>query len=560
MLSKLLIKNFAIIEEIEIHFDTKLNILIGETGAGKSIIIDALQILLGEKASTNFIRQDTKKSVIEGIFVFPIDHPVWDLLKQNEIELIQHSVDDYLMILRREINLNSPTRNFINDTPVQLSLLKTIGDFLIDFHGQYSHQILLNPKNHINILDAFANNLELIKNYQNEYSNLKILQNQLKEFLEDKEHFRKSIQAKIDDLNFINTINPKPNEDIELLEELKIIENSEILFNYYSEIANLLYDADSSLINQLNLINKKMEQIAKFNSQINIHLSETQKFLPILSELKSHIADSLETISYNPQRIDDINQRLYDLKNLIRKFGKIEEILEYKTILENELNSNNNFDTKQKELENEIEAQRELTTNLARLLSTNRTDKKSEFEQAISDLLKNLGFNHIEFVILIETDFSTLGNMGADRVEFLISTNKGEQPKPLSEVASGGETSRIMLALKSMAANDLSLPILVFDEIDTGVSGAVAHKIALQMKSLSKKHQIIAITHSPQVTAAASQVVEVHKEEQKNRTITKTKTLNEDQIIVEIAKFLSNSNVSDIAIQNARELRQSTKN
>ncbi len=303
-----------------------------------------------------------------------------------------------------------------------------------------------------------------------------------------------------------------------------------------------------------------MEQVARFNSQIQIHLIETAKISPVIIELKSHVADSLETISYNPQRIDDINQRLFNLNNLIRKFGKIDEILDYKAKLESELSSESDYNTKQKEMESKIEEQNKLSIMLAKLLSKNRNEIKQEFERNISDLLRKLGFNYVEFNTMLKSDITTLTNNGLDSVEFLISTNKGERTKPLADVASGGETSRIMLALKSMAANDLNLPILVFDEIDIGVSGAVAHKIALQMKSLSKNHQIIAITHSPQVTAAADQVIEVHKDEQQNRTITKTNLLAEEQVIFEIAKLLSSSNVSDIAIQNAKELRQSTRN
>lgn len=560
MLSYLFIKNFAIIEEIELNFDSRLNILIGETGAGKSIIIDALQILLGEKASTSFIRQGFNKSIIEGHFLLPENHAVWEILSENDIELFESSNKKIHLIIRREINLNSSTRNFINDTPVQLNILKTVGDLLIDFHGQYSHQLLLNPKNHIDILDAFSNNYDSLKQYQFEFSKLKNLQLQFKEFLDKKAAIQKSIQSKKDDLDLINSINPKLNEDIELLEELKIIENSEVLFNYYSEIANLLYESDSSVLNNLAIILKKMESIAKFNSQINSYLNETEKIQPILNELKTHIIDSLDTISYNPNRIEDINQRLYNLNNLIRKFGKIEEIIEYRSKLEDEVGSNTNFNNKQIELEKELYNQSTLTHKYAELLSSKRLEYKTVFEKDIAELLIKLGFNHIDFQINITSDKNNLTNKGFDNVEFLISTNKGEQPKPLANIASGGETSRIMLALKSMAANDLNLPVLVFDEIDIGVSGSVAHKIALQMKSLSFNHQIIAITHSPQVTAAADLVIEVHKEEKADRTITKINLLDERQLILEIAKFLSNSNVSDIAIQNAKELRESTIN
>lgn len=560
MLSNLFIKNFAIIEEIELKFNPHLNILIGETGAGKSIIIDALQILLGEKASPSLIRQGASKSIIEGIFLLPFEHPVWEFVKDNEIDIIEHSKENYQMIIRREINLNSSTRNFINDSPVQLNILKIIGDYLVDFHGQYSHQLLLNPKKHIDILDSFSGNNDLLIQYQIEYKKLQKLQAEYKKFLENKEDYYRNIQTKLDDLRLINLVNPKPNEDVELLEELKIIENSELLFNYYTEIAQIVYDSENSLLNQLSVLNKKMDQISKYNSQIQTHQNDISEFEPILKELKNHIVDFLETINYNPERIEEINQRLFNIRNLIRKFGKIEDILNYKLQLEQELQQEIDYKTIQQELELELKNQQQITEKLAEDLHQRRIHSKSKFEKEITELLSKLGFNFIQFVININTTRQNFTAKGFDVVEFLISTNKGEEPKPLANIASGGETSRIMLALKSMVANDLNLPILVFDEIDIGVSGAVAHKIALQMKRLSQNHQIIAITHSPQITAAADQVISVQKVEKSNRTLTSTKLLDEEQIVIEIAKFLSNSEITDIAIQNAKELRQSILN
>lgn len=560
MLSNLFIKNFAIIEEIELNFDNGLNILIGETGAGKSIIIDALQILLGEKASTSFIRQSANKSIIEGNFILAKEHPVWEILSENEIDTLSHFDDKIQMLIRREINLNSSARNFINDTPVQLNVLKSVGDLLIDFHGQYSHQLLLNPKHHIDILDAFVNNFDFLCQYNLEFDKLKKLQLELKKFLDEKDEYTKSVKTKLDDLKLINSINPKPNEDIELLQELKIIENSEILFNYYTEISNYLYYSDTSILNNLGLILKKLGFISKLNSQIQSHIDELGKIEPVLNELTNHVKESLEAISYNPNRIEEINQRLFNLNNLVRRFGKIDEIIEYKKRLESEFELEVDYQKKQKELENKLSQQINITKKLAHQISENRRNHKSRFEKEITSLLHKLGFTFVEFVTQLSSDDMLLTSKGIDTVEFLISTNKGEKPKPLSNVASGGETSRIMLALKSMAAEDTNLPVLVFDEIDIGVSGAVAHKIALQMKSLSRNHQIIAITHSPQVTSVADAVISVEKILYNGRTVTQTKLLNEEEIIIEIAKFLSNSNVSGIAIQNAKELRKSITN
>lgn len=557
MLATLYIKNFAIIKEINLEFDQHLNIIVGETGAGKSIILDALQILLGDKASPSVIRQGESKSIIEGIFKLPSSHPVWTFLKENDLcDNEMHATDFIELIIRREINLNSSSRNFVNDTPIQLNILKQIGDFLIDFHGQYEHQYLLNPKNHITIVDAFCNNLNILDQYRQEYKKLLNLQDHLEKVLQDSEKFTQTIKNKTEDLEFINKIDPKLDEDKILVDELKIIENSEQLFNLYSEITNLLFENENSIINQLGIIQKRFTQISRYNPKVETYLDDLSNIFSILNEIKNHTINTLHTLDFQPNRIEEINQRLFQLQSLTRKYGSISEILEYRKQLQEELQAVEDYSSLIKKIKEEIAYQQSIVINLAKELSNNRRKIKKIFKQEIENLLKNLGFSYINFEVEINTNEAQITSNGIDKVEFFISTNKGENPRPLASVASGGETSRIMLALKSMAAKDSNLPILVFDEIDIGVSGSTSHKIAEQMKKLSRNHQIIAITHSPQVTSAGDAVFAVEKYESDGRTVTTAKRLNESEIISEISKFLASTVVSDIALENARQLRQ----
>jgi DNA repair protein RecN (Recombination protein N) len=567
MLKNLVIKNFAIIEEIEIDFDDKLNIIIGETGAGKSIIIDSLSILLGDKASPSLIRSGEKKAIIEGTFNFHSDHFVWNFLRDNDFEL-----DDDInsqLIIRREISTSGNSRSFINDTPVPFSLLQSLGEIIIDFHGQYEHQLLLNSKNHILIIDAFANNFDLLKRYKSSYYELKSLIKEFEIFKKNSDLNKQQIELYKTQLSEITSVNPKINEDEELQTELKTLENSEVIFSNINEVLNDIYNSDNSLFDTLVKIEKKISLLGKFQTSFAEHSTEISRIKSYIKELASKFNDFLQHFEFQPERIELINQRLFQIQNLKRKHGSIQDILDLKKSLEEKLSLLSPENDKEITYLRNINEKLEILKKIALQISQKRKQIFNNFSDEIEKILKELGFAYINFQIKHsfsitenETDISftqdntnyKLLENGIDLVSFVISTNAGETPKELVKIASGGEISRIMLGLKSLAANDANLPILVFDEIDSGVSGKVAQKVGLQMRKLSNSHQIICITHTPQVAAAGTNIIYIEKIHQKDKTISTAKVLNNNEKEFEIAKFLSGSTVSGTSLEAAKEL------
>ncbi|MCE5305153.1 DNA repair protein RecN, partial [bacterium] len=557
MLKSLLIKNFAIIRELFIEFDPTLNILIGETGAGKSIIIDSLSILLGDRASASFIRQGEKRSIIEGIFLLPDDHPIINILQELEIEIFPE------LIIRREITTNNVSRNFVNDTPIPLTNLKKIGEMLVDFHGQYEHQSLLLPENHIAILDAYANNFIELQNYQEHYRKLKELVKRYNDLIKQEIDFEAKQKQKQEQLEEINKVNPLQDEDVILENELRKLENSEAIFSNLKEIGDILFREENSLYEQFVQIDKKLQNLVKFDKSFEVYSEEINNTIPVVKEIINFTNDYIQNFIFDPKRIEEINQRLFELQNFKRKYGSIDESLKLKIELEQELSESNSYKNLLENLGAEIGSIRIELGKIAKTLSSKRSKASKVFKKDIESILKELGFNHIEFenkIEQIESDKNDELSLeidgkyyktfidGIDNVEFYISTNKGETPKPLRKIASGGEMSRIMLALKRMGADNRNMPILVFDEIDAGVSGKIAEKVGKQMSKLSEKHQIIAITHSPQIAAKGKKVIYIDKTVQGDRTEAIAKELNESEMIYEIAKLLSGEKITESAI------------
>ncbi|MEN6295404.1 MAG: DNA repair protein RecN [Chloroherpetonaceae bacterium] len=564
MLKSLLIKNFAIIRELFIEFDPTLNILIGETGAGKSIIIDSLSILLGDRASASFIRQGEKRSIIEGIFLLPDDHPIINILQELEIDVFPE------LIIRREITTNNVSRNFVNDTPIPLTNLKKIGEMLVDFHGQYEHQSLLLPENHIAILDAYANNFIELQNYQEHYRKLKELVKRYNDLIKQEIDFEAKQKQKQEQLEEIKKINPLQDEDVILENELRKLENSEAIFSNLKEIGDILFREENSLYEQFVQIDKKLQNLVKFDKSFEVYSEEINNTIPVVKEIINFTNDYIQNFIFDPKRIEEINQRLFELQNFKRKYGSIDESLKLKIELEQELSESNSYKNLLENLGAEIGSIRIELGKIAKTLSSKRSKASKVFKKDIESILKELGFNHIEFenkIEQIESDKNDELSLeidgkyyktfidGIDNVEFYISTNKGETPKPLRKIASGGEMSRIMLALKRMGADNRNMPILVFDEIDAGVSGKIAEKVGKQMSKLSEKHQIIAITHSPQIAAKGKKVIYIDKTVQGDRTEAIAKELNESEMIYEIAKLLSGEKITESAIATAKELR-----
>ncbi|MBI1932164.1 MAG: DNA repair protein RecN [Ignavibacteriales bacterium] len=563
MLTSLEIKDYALIEKIHVKFNSGLNIITGETGAGKSILIGALGLLLGERASTETVRKGADKSVIEGIFEIGNNKKVSQLLKENELEVNPE------LILRREISIKGTNRCFVNDTPVQLTLVKQIGNLLIDLHGQHDHQSLLRNETHIEFLDEFCD----LENDLAKYTELKKQLNEILSQISLLKANEKSLKEKSELYQFqlkeINAVSPFENEDVNIEKELLILENSEKLFEISSQIYSTLYDDENSVFETFTQIQNNIAELKRIDECFNQKFDDANSALEILKDIAYFTRDYKDKIDIDPDKIEELRNRAGAIHLLKKKYGgTLENVLKHKAKIEDELNIAENFSERLEGLLSESNKVREKIKGIAVILSDKRKKESDKVEKEIIKMLSFLGINDSKFkinfsfeqsvntenYIIIDSKNISLHNNGIDVVEFYISTNLGEDLKPLSKIASGGEISRVMLAIKSVLAKTEKLPLLIFDEIDTGVSGRIAQKVGKVLSDLSKSHQIISITHLAQIAAYANHHFSISKELKGERVISKIIKLDEETKIKEVAKLLSGENITQSNIDAAKEL------
>ncbi len=565
MIKTLYIKDFALIENCEIDFTNGLNVVIGETGSGKSMLIDALSIVFGGRASTSIIRKDAQKCIIEIQAEF-YNEKIAEILSENDIEN-----NNNFLIIRREISLKSGTRNFINDSPISLNLIKQIADLYIDFHGQHEHQSLLNSSYHQDIFDKAAGLGEILLKYNEKFELLKSTINEYKNLIKKEKSLKEKNELIKFKLNEIHSVNPIENEDEILENELKILENSEKLSNLTLNIFDTLYNDDNSVLNILSQSLISLNQLSEIDSSFEEYKNELQGALVSVKEVANFSNKYNSNIDFNPEKIESIRQRLFQLNSLMKKYGKINDILSLKKELEEDTDLFNNYDAEKEKFEKEINIQKENLLKISFEIESERINFSKIFSQNIIESLSNLGIQNSIFNVHIDRIYSddnsidslsilednhqiTFTNTGINNIEFFISTNLGEQEKPLAQVASGGEVSRIMLSIKNILADKDNIATLVFDEIDTGVSGRIAQMVGNTMKNLSNYHQIIAISHLPQISAVSQNCILVEKIEKDDKTYSIAKILSNDEKIIEIAKLLSGDNLSDANIKSAYEL------
>lgn len=565
MLKALKIKDYVLIDSIEIDFDSGLNIITGETGVGKSIIIDAMNLLVGERASNEVIRSGSSKAVVEGMFDVSGNQSVLNFLGDNSYDLSSE------LIVRREVSNKGSNRSFINDTPAPLSHLKEIGKYLIDLHGQHEHQSLLRSETHIELLDNFGGLEKLRDEYRVHYRNLNKSFKEINE-LQSKE---KLLREKKDFYEFqtkeIDEINPKANEDEDIETRLRILENSEKLYDATARIYEMLYESDSAVYDQMIKIRNLLEDLSKIDNIFSDMKKETVTITSIVDELAKFIQSYNSRIEFSPELLEEYRERLGSLILLQKKYGgSLESVIEYRKKIEKELNLAENFEIEIANLEAQIEKERKKCSDAAVRLSQKRRETAEKISKSILIVLKELGIPNPKFEVKIanrqiddKNSFVKLGNdfykadaTGFDEVEFYISTNPGEEVKPLAKVASGGEVSRIMLSLKTILAKSDRLPMMVFDEIDVGVSGRIAQKVGKALKNLSEFHQIISITHLPQIAGFSDSHYIVEKRVKSNRSFSTIRKLKAEEKVVEIAKLISGEEVTDTSLKTARELME----
>lgn len=565
MLKALKIKDYVLIDSIEIDFESGLNIITGETGVGKSIIIDAMNLLVGERASNDVIRSGASKAVVEGVFDVSGNQSVLNFLGDNSYDLSSE------LIVRREVSSKGSNRSFINDTPAPLSHLKEIGKYLIDLHGQHEHQSLLRSETHIELLDNFGGLEKLLDEYRVHYRNLNKLFKEIKE-LQSKE---KLLREKKDFYEFqakeIDEINPKANEDEDIATRLRILENSEKLHDATARIYEMLYESDSAVYDQMIKIRNLLEDLSKIDNIFSDMKKETVTITSIVDELAKFIQSYNSRIEFSPELLEEYRERLGSLILLQKKYGgSLESVIEYRKKIEKELDLAENFEIEIANLESQIEKERKKCSDSAVRLSQKRRETAEKISKSILTVLKELGIPNPKFEAKIanrqiddKNSFVKLGNdfykadtTGFDEIEFYISTNPGEEVKPLAKVASGGEVSRIMLSLKTILAKSDRLPMMVFDEIDVGVSGRIAQKVGRALKNLSEFHQIISITHLPQIAAFSDSHYIVEKRVKANKSFSTIRKLKADEKVLEIAKLISGEEVTDTSLKTAKELME----
>jgi len=560
MLRSLRVKDYALIRELEVEFKPGLNIITGETGAGKSILVGALKLILGERASKEYIRSGAKKSIVEGEFGYKPGSGISKILQQNELEEWDH------LIIRREISPSSG-RIFVNDSPTSLATLKEISAILIDLHGQHDNQSLLRVESHINLLDGYAGLGSLVSKYQKTLSELNATLSRRRHLISRRSELEQKKDLFAFQVKEISDISPIVGEDDQLVHELKLLDNAELIAETVSSINNSLSSGERSLYDQMVDLRKQIEKISDFDPKI----AEIAKELLSAEISIKESADSLNSysndIDYNPERVNFVRQRLGDLDTLKRKYGgSLELVLEHEKSVANELIETDGMDKDIEKCEKDIGLQKTALSKIAGDLSLKRRKAAKKLEAELVNELAKLGIEDANLTVRFSIEkkdggaiSSSEGDLvaqanGMDIVEFYISTNKGEPVKALTKVASGGEVSRIMLAFKSILARQEHLPILFFDEIDTGISGAIAHKVGSTMRSLANQHQIIAITHLPQIAAHGHHHFLVKKEELNDRSQTEINYLSDSERERALAQLISGEQITDAAISGAREM------
>ena len=548
MLQKLHIQNYAIIDEISIDFSSKLNIITGETGAGKSILVGALSLVLGERADTAVLSSKDKKCVVEAFFGLIKSKGIKDFFTANDLEAENE------VIVRREIAANGKSRTFINDTPVNLNQLKELSSLLVDLHQQFDTVELGDNDFQREVLDALAGNGDLLQEYTGIFNRYSKTKKELQGLQLEQSNANKELDYNKFQFDELEEAGLKENELEELDAELKLLSNAESVKQELGGIYGELKESEQPIVQQLKVLSNKLRSLEQYHTDIP---ELSKRLLSSQVELQD-IADELErindTVQYSAERIQIVNDKMALGYKLLKKHGvnTTNELLAIKDSLEEKLTAIFNITETIAKKEKEVAQLLQQAEKLATTISANRKKAIEPFTKQVNKLLAQVGMPNAQ--IKIQIDATILNSYGSDTIEFLFDANKSNRFEPLRKVASGGELSRLMLCIKSLVAKKLQLPTLIFDEIDTGISGEAAKQVGLIMKELSASHQLISITHQPQIAAKADAHYFVYKEIKGDKIATSIRQLSGDERITSIAHMLSGEKPTAAALANAREM------
>ncbi len=556
MLTLLKIKNIALIEELEIEFAKGLNLLTGETGSGKSIIVDSLGALTGGRVSSDLIKEGEKAAQIEGLFTIKAAAGLHELFYESGID--SEDADEIDLIVRRELAVNGRNRIFVNNQLVTQNFLKKIGGFLVDIHGQGEQTTLFNPANHLEILDEYADLGKERSKLAEKYALMSGIRRELENLREDEAQKLQLLDILRFQVDEIRKINPQPDEEDLLEEEKRRLNNIEKLSTLSDESYALLYENEAATLTTLEKAIRRVNELSEYESSFREYEEGLATAQAVLQDLAFAVRDFRGSLEFSPERLEEIENRLAEISRLKRKYGgTTETVLAHLRDSEERLKNIETAEMREEELRKQLNAARVEYVKIAQEIHDKREKAARKFEKEVETNLKAVALEKARFQVRIETETENEKSFtakGFDRIEFYFSANVGESPKPMAKVASGGEASRLMLILKTTAKSADAEKAVVFDEIDAGIGGRVAEAVGLKLKELSKTQQVLCVTHQAQVASLANHHFLVEKAMTKNQTSIGVKELTESEKIEEIARMLAGEKITDTARRHAKEM------
>ena len=549
MLKQLTIQNYAIIDAIDIKFPIGMSVVTGETGAGKSIIMGALGLILGDRADSSALVNKEKKCIVEGAFRTDNKTAVKTFLKNNELDTEEE------LVLRREIGVNGKSRAFINDTPVNLDQLREVSNLLVDLHQQFDSLQLGENDFQRDVIDALAGHADVIIEYKNIYRQWKNLQKELDELKDRKMQFDKEADYNRFQFGELEEAGFRENELEETDAELKMLNNAEEIKNTLSKVYFELKESETPMVQQLKNLSNQLQAYSSFHPQLPELIQRLQSAQLELQDVAGDLDNVSNHINYSPQKIEQLNERLTLGYKLLKKHGvkTTSELLIIQKQFEDKLQAVLDIDGSILHKEKEVVKKKQSLDQLADRISEERKKQVKPLDEKTNKLLAQVGMPNAKIKVEIK-DEEELNSFGKNSIEFLFDANRSRQFLPVRKVASGGELSRLMLCIKSLVAQKLDMPTLIFDEIDTGISGEAAKQVGVIMKELSNNRQVICITHQPQIAGKANAHFFVYKDIVKNEVKTNIRLLTKDEQITAIAKMLSGEKPTAAAMENAREM------
>ncbi|ABG60253.1 DNA repair protein RecN [Cytophaga hutchinsonii] len=550
MLQNLVIQNYSLIEDLELAPSANFNIITGETGAGKSIMLGAVGLLLGNRADTKVLLHTDRKCIIEGTFQIG-SYKLETLFEEYDLDYTNQC------IIRREISSNGKSRAFINDTPVTLDALKKLGDYLMDVHSQHDTLLLGSVAYQLSLLDGFASNQSALKDYQQAFKKYKDLQHRF----QLKKNELQELQQQADYNQFIYTELAEAaliEGEMEAKEaELKKIEHAEDIKQKLEATLDALSNSEQSILSTLQNYNKQLQSIKQWSIAYETLANRLQSVFVELKDIEAELEAESAQVEFNPKLIPPIEERLNSIYSLLKKHRvqTVSELLILEKTLEGKVVSLDQLNEEVLQLEKEVKHTYDVVLSKAKVVSENRIKAVPKFEQSVKALLKELSMPDAHIQLVLSADAPTM--YGIDKINMLFSANKGVAPNELKQVASGGEFSRLMLAIKYVLADKVALPTIIFDEIDTGISGEVSIKMGKMIREMSARHQVVVITHLPQIASMGDKHYFVFKDASGERSVSKMKELLAKERVTEIAKMIGGEKPSETALKNAMEMLES---